>query len=133
VNDGEADIEYVKKPKHMSRKLTEQSAQAIIIKFVTLYYLRTIKKLNNWYIKCYIINRFKFPKNQPNLLEGFSMESIKRFIREESGVTAAEYGIILGCLGAIVVTGILAFYQNLGSIFTNWGSWFTTAAGTVPK
>jgi Flp pilus assembly pilin Flp len=67
-----------------------------------------------------------------NFLEGLSMEFIRRFMRDETGVTAAEYGIILGCLAAIVVTGIALFYTNLGHIFANWATWFQGAAGSVP-
>jgi pilus assembly protein Flp/PilA len=52
------------------------------------------------------------------------MESIMRFMREETGVTAAEYGIILGCIAAIMVLGIAAFFTNLGDVFTNWAAWF---------
>ena len=52
------------------------------------------------------------------------MESIKRFIRDESGVTAAEYGIILGCIAAAVITGLALFYNQLGGVFSRWGQWF---------
>jgi hypothetical protein len=33
-----------------------------------------------------------------NLLEGLSMEFVRKFLKEETGVTAAEYGMILGWL-----------------------------------
>ena len=52
------------------------------------------------------------------------MESIRRFIRDETGVTAAEYGIILGCIAAAVITAIALFYTNLGNFFSGWGAWF---------
>jgi Flp pilus assembly pilin Flp len=59
------------------------------------------------------------------------MESIMRFLREETGVTAAEYGIILGCIAAAVIVGLGLFYTNLGAIFNNWGLWFG-ARGAPP-
>jgi pilus assembly protein Flp/PilA len=58
------------------------------------------------------------------------MEAIRRFMRDETGVTAAEYGIILGSIAAILVTGIFFFYSELGDLFTRWGAFFTGA--TVP-
>jgi Flp pilus assembly pilin Flp len=61
------------------------------------------------------------------------MESIMRFMREETGVTAAEYGIILGCIAAAVITAIGLFYTNLGNVFDSWAQWFGAAkAPAVP-
>jgi pilus assembly protein Flp/PilA len=60
------------------------------------------------------------------------MESIRRFMREESGVTAAEYGIILGSIAGILITGIIVFYSELGNLFSRWGGWFASPTGTRP-
>jgi Flp pilus assembly pilin Flp len=59
-----------------------------------------------------------------NLLEGLSMEFVRKFLKDETGVTAAEYGMILGCLAAIMLLGIGAFYTGLGEVFTDWANWF---------
>jgi Flp pilus assembly pilin Flp len=58
------------------------------------------------------------------------MESIRRFIRDETGITAAEYGIILGSIAAVLVTGIFLFYSELGDLFSRWSGFFSGA--TVP-
>lgn len=57
------------------------------------------------------------------------MESIKRFIREESGITASEYGIILGTIAVFLILGVLAFYAGLGDVFSSMEAWF---AGKTP-
>lgn len=57
------------------------------------------------------------------------MESIRRFMRDETGVTAAEYGIILGSIAGILILGIIFFYTELGNLFSRWGGWF---AGKSP-
>ena len=58
------------------------------------------------------------------------MGCIRRFMQEESGVTAAEYGIILGCIAAVLVSGMFLFYQGMGDLFSRYGEWF--AGGTPP-
>jgi pilus assembly protein Flp/PilA len=52
------------------------------------------------------------------------MEAIRRFMREETGVTAAEYGIILGSIALILISGIIYFYTELGNLFSYWGDHF---------
>ena len=52
------------------------------------------------------------------------MKTIKRFLREETGLTAAEYGIVLGLITAVLVVGIGVFYNGLGNLFSKWGVWF---------
>jgi Flp pilus assembly pilin Flp len=58
------------------------------------------------------------------------MEFIKRFIGEDSGITAAEYGIILGTIAGVLVVGIIFFFQEMGNLFSSFGSMF--AGGTPP-
>jgi Flp pilus assembly pilin Flp len=62
----------------------------------------------------------------PNIMEGLVMESIRRFLGDETGVTAAEYGIILGSIAGILILGIVFFYTELGNLFSRWGTWFST-------
>ncbi len=52
------------------------------------------------------------------------MKALKEFWRDESGITAAEYGIVLGLIGAAIVIGLAAFYQELGNLFLRWSEWF---------
>ena len=52
------------------------------------------------------------------------MRSIKRFLREETGLTAAEYGIVLGLITGVLVLGVTVFYTELGNLFSRWGTWF---------
>jgi Flp pilus assembly pilin Flp len=66
----------------------------------------------------------RFFINQSNFWEGLAVESIWRFIREESGITAADYGIVLGCIAGVLIIGIVAFYTELAAIFNNWSTWF---------
>jgi Flp pilus assembly pilin Flp len=54
------------------------------------------------------------------------VEAIRRFVQDESGITAAEYGIILGAITGVLVLGIVYFYTNLGNLFSKWGGWFST-------
>ena len=53
-------------------------------------------------------------------------------MREESGITAAEYGIILGCIAAVLVTGIVfIFPRNWVTFFQVTGAWFAGGSPTV--
>lgn len=45
-------------------------------------------------------------------------------MKDETGVSAAEYGIILGSIAALLITGLLAFYTNLAGVFQSWADWF---------
>jgi Flp pilus assembly pilin Flp len=58
------------------------------------------------------------------------MEFIRKFMQEESGATAAEYGIIVGTIGALLIGGLVFFYQEMGTLFSSWGTWFST--GSAP-
>jgi len=61
------------------------------------------------------------------------MKRIKHFILEESGVTAMEYGMILGLLAAAVIAGIGLFYTNLADIFNDWATWFAAPDTKGPR
>ncbi len=54
------------------------------------------------------------------------MSSIKRFLCDESGATAFEYGLILGLASLIIFAGIAYFYDQLQLLFSRWGAWFAT-------
>jgi pilus assembly protein Flp/PilA len=46
------------------------------------------------------------------------LSSITRFLRDEEGATAIEYGLIAGLISIAIVTIVTAMGDNLGSIFT---------------
>ena len=45
------------------------------------------------------------------------MNAITRFIRDEEGATAIEYGIIAGLISVAIIVGALAIGPKLDSIF----------------
>lgn len=45
--------------------------------------------------------------------------TLLRFVRDDSGATALEYGLIAGLLAAIMVTSISAVGGKLNNSFTN--------------
>ena len=46
---------------------------------------------------------------------------IKRFIREEDGVTAIEYGLIAGLIAVVIIVAITLVGTNLNKIFNYIG------------
>ncbi|UXU89285.1 Flp family type IVb pilin [Burkholderia sp. S-53] len=55
---------------------------------------------------------------------------IKRFLRENNGVTAIEYGLIAGLIAVAILAGASTIGTNLGNMFTNLGACLTTPSGT---
>jgi pilus assembly protein Flp/PilA len=55
--------------------------------------------------------------------------AVARFVREEEGVTAIEYGLIAGLIAVAIITAVTALGQNLSTLFTNIGTAITTAGG----
>lgn len=51
---------------------------------------------------------------------------IKRFLRENDGVTAIEYGLIAGLIAVAILAGASTLGTNLGNMFTNLGTCLTT-------
>jgi pilus assembly protein Flp/PilA len=43
---------------------------------------------------------------------------ISRFVRDESGATAIEYGLIAALISVVIITAITAIGTNLSSTFT---------------
>lgn len=50
---------------------------------------------------------------------------IKRFLKEETGVTAIEYGLIAGLIAVAIVAGVSSIGGSLGNMFTNLGKCIT--------
>jgi pilus assembly protein Flp/PilA len=55
------------------------------------------------------------------------LSSITRFLRDEEGATAIEYGIIAGLVSIAIVTVVTTMGTDLGGIFTK----ISTALGKV--
>ena len=47
------------------------------------------------------------------------MESIKRFIREEEGATAIEYGLLAGLIVAAIAGTVTTIGGQVSALFTN--------------
>jgi Flp pilus assembly pilin Flp len=60
------------------------------------------------------------------------MESIRRFIRDETAVTAGEYGVILGAIAATLIVAMVFFYTEMGGLFSALGVWFGSPTKTGP-
>ncbi|WP_081077200.1 Flp family type IVb pilin [Burkholderia pseudomultivorans] len=50
---------------------------------------------------------------------------IKRFLKEEDGVTAIEYGLIAGLIAVGIVAGVSSIGGSLSNMFSNLGSCIT--------
>lgn len=53
---------------------------------------------------------------------------IKRFLKEEDGVTAIEYGLIAGLVAVAIVVGAGSLGTNLNNVFSNLGTCLTSGA-----
>jgi pilus assembly protein Flp/PilA len=58
------------------------------------------------------------------------MKMIKRFLTEEDGVTAIEYGLIAGLVAVVIVGVLWSVGGNLNILFVKVDSALTTAAST---
>ncbi len=47
------------------------------------------------------------------------MEKIKRFLKEEEGATAIEYGLIASLIAVAIIAGAFTIGQKLGTTFQN--------------
>ncbi|WP_081062162.1 Flp family type IVb pilin [Burkholderia cepacia] len=54
--------------------------------------------------------------------------NIKRFLKENNGVTAIEYGLIAGLIAVAILAGASNIGTSLGNMFTNLGSCISTPA-----
>jgi pilus assembly protein Flp/PilA len=54
---------------------------------------------------------------------------LTRFVTDESGVTAIEYGLIAGLISVIIIVAVTAIGTNLNLVFTYIS---TSLAGVVP-
>jgi len=54
------------------------------------------------------------------------MTTFSRFLKDESGATAIEYGLIAALVGVVIITGLNVLGPALDATFTNIGN---TVAG----
>jgi pilus assembly protein Flp/PilA len=47
------------------------------------------------------------------------MNIISRFVRDESGATAIEYGLIAALIAVVIITGVTAVGTKLSTMFNN--------------
>ncbi|AAK24910.1 Flp family type IVb pilin [Caulobacter vibrioides] len=55
---------------------------------------------------------------------------VTRFLKDESGATAIEYGLIVALIAVVIVTAVTTLGTNLRTAFTKAGAAVSTAAGT---
>ncbi|WP_312222122.1 Flp family type IVb pilin [Rhizobium rhizoryzae] len=56
-----------------------------------------------------------------------------RFVKEESGATAIEYGLIAALISVALIAGATTLGTNLNSVFQNISSKMATAATSAAK
>ena len=54
---------------------------------------------------------------------------ISRFLKNESGATAIEYGLIAALIAAVIITAVTTIGTNLQTTFTNVGAKLSAANG----
>jgi len=47
------------------------------------------------------------------------MVALRRFLRDESGATAIEYGLIAACIALAIITAVKGVSNNLKTTFNN--------------
>ena len=45
--------------------------------------------------------------------------TISKFLRDENGATAIEYGLIAGLISIVIITAVTLVGGNLSTVFTN--------------
>jgi len=46
-------------------------------------------------------------------------KAVARFVREEEGVTAIEYGLIAGLIAVVIIGAVTTLGTKLNAVFTN--------------
>lgn len=55
------------------------------------------------------------------------MELIKKFVREDEGVTAIEYGLIAALIAVVIITAVALVGTNLKLVFSKVATQLSTA------
>jgi pilus assembly protein Flp/PilA len=61
--------------------------------------------------------------------ERVAMNIFARFMKDESGATAIEYGLIAALVGVFIITSLQTLGTGLDAIFAGVGGELSTAAG----
>ena len=56
------------------------------------------------------------------------VNQIVRFMREEEGATAVEYGLMVALIAVVIIVAVRAIGVNLNTVFTNVGGALTTVS-----
>jgi len=57
------------------------------------------------------------------------MNQVMKFLKEEDGATAIEYGLIAGLIAVAIIGALTALGGSLDTLFTNIKTRLTTEAG----
>ncbi len=57
------------------------------------------------------------------------MNLVKRFLKDESGATAIEYGLIAALIAVVIIAGAGLLGQNLDTIFSTIANTLVAPAG----
>lgn len=57
------------------------------------------------------------------------MKAIQKFLREEDGVTAIEYGLIAALIAVVIIAAVTIIGTQLNKTFTSIGTSLSTANG----
>jgi len=60
------------------------------------------------------------------------MKTLKTFLRDESGATAIEYGLIAALVAVAIIAGATALGDSLDSIFTEVSAELDAAGTALP-
>ena len=50
------------------------------------------------------------------------MEKIKKFLKDEDGLSAVEYGLLAALMGGVVIAAVSALNTDITTLFTNAGA-----------
>ncbi|MGF6765591.1 pilus assembly protein Flp/PilA [Paraburkholderia sp. GAS33] len=59
------------------------------------------------------------------------INEVKRFVREEEGVAAIEYGLLAGLIAVMIIAGATLAGTSLSALFTNVGNQLQTASNNT--
>ena len=57
------------------------------------------------------------------------MKTVTRFCKDESGVTAIEYGLIAALISVVIIAAVTTIGTNLNTVFTTIGTRLAGGAG----
>ena len=82
-------------------------------------------------IKLLTVHKTMSSQSNNNQRKGKKMlKLIKRFLKEEDGVTAIEYGLIAALIAVVIIVGAAAVGTSLNNIFQDISSEFSEAANS---